>query len=77
MFGKHKVLTKEYMQNYKAKRCVQNPRMENKIRKYLIRKINKELKIGIKYGEKVGSLKLSKYNVLNRSLAKKDGWWIL
>lgn len=71
MFGKYTVLTKEYMQNYKAKRCVQNHRMEKKIRKYLIRKINKEVKIGIKYGETNVYLGLSKYSVFNNLLASR------
>lgn len=71
MFGKYNVLTKEYMQGYKSKRCVQNPRMEKKIRKYLIKKINKELKIGIKYGEKGVYLRLSKFSVLKDLLASK------
>ena len=71
MFKKNKVLTREYMQDYKSKRCVQNPRMERKIRKYLIKKINKELMIGIKYGEKGVYSRLSKHSVLKDLLASK------
>lgn len=71
MFGKYNVLTKEYMQNCKAKRDEKVPRLEKKIKKRLIEKINKEIKIGIKYGEKEIFFKLSKYSVLNDSLARK------
>lgn len=71
MFRSYKVLTKEYMQDYKSKRCVQNPRMEKKIRKRLIGKINKEIKIAIKYDRMDVYLKLSKHSVLNNLLASK------
>lgn len=59
------------MQNCKAKRDEKVPRLEKKIRRILIRKINKEIKICIKYGEKEILFKLSKYSVLNDSLARK------
>ena len=74
MFKRYKVLTKEYMQNYKAKRDGKVPRLEKKIRRILIRTINKEIKVAIKYGKKEMLFKLSKYNVLNDSLASNtDG----
>lgn len=71
MFKSYKVLTKEYMQNYKAKSYEKVHRLEKKIRRILIRNINKEIKICIKYGKKGVFFNLSKYNVLNDSLAKK------
>ncbi|WP_171299833.1 hypothetical protein [Enterococcus cecorum] len=71
MFKRYKVLTKGYMQKYKAKSDKKVPRLEKKIRKCLIGKINKEIKICIKYGKKEILFKLSKYNVLNDSLASK------
>lgn len=71
MFKKSKVLTREYMQDYKSKRDKKVPRLEKKIRRILIRYINKGIKITIKYGEKEMLFKLSKYNVLNDSLAGK------
>lgn len=71
MFGKHKVLTKEYMQKYKDKRDGKVSRLEKKIRSILIRYINKEIKIAIKYGKKGIFFKLSKHCILNDSLARK------
>lgn len=71
MFKRYKVLTKEYMQKYKAKRDKKVPRLEKEIRKCLIGKINKEIKICIKYRKGGVIFKLSKYNFLNDSLARK------
>ena len=71
MFKKSKVITKEYMQNYKAKIDGKVPRLEKKIRRILIRKINKEIKICIKYGRMDVFLDLSKNIVLGYSLAGK------
>lgn len=71
MFKSYKVLTKEYMQNYKVKSDEKVHRLEKKIRRILIININKELKICIKYGKKGIFFNLSKYNVLNDLLAKK------
>lgn len=77
MFKSYKVLTKEYMQNYRAKSDNKNPRLEKKVRNRLIRKINKELKIGIKYGRTNVFLDLSKNVALGYSLASKidDGYY--
>lgn len=71
MFKKNKVLTREYMQDYKSKSDEKVHRLEKKIRRILIININKEIKICIKYGKKGIFFNLSKYNVLNDSLAKK------
>lgn len=68
---KSKVLTKEYMQEYKTKIDNKNPRLEKKIRKRLIRKINKEIKIGIKYDRTNVFLDLPKNVALGYSLASK------
>lgn len=57
MFKKSKVLTREYMQDYKSKRDKKVPRLEKKIRRILIRYINKGIKITIKYGEKESKYK--------------------
>ena len=43
MFKKHKVLTREYMQKYKAKIERKIPKSEKKIRKYLISEINEKI----------------------------------
>lgn len=71
MFKSCKVLTKEYMQKCKTKSDNKNPRLEKKARKRLIRKINKELKIAIKYGRTDVFLDLSKDEVLSYSLSGK------
>lgn len=71
MFKRYKALTREYMQKYKAKRGVKIPRIEKKIRKCLIRNINKEIKSGIKYGRMDVFLDLSKQNILSNSLERK------
>lgn len=68
---KSKVLTKEYMQKFKTKSDNENPRLEKKIRKRLIRKINKELKIGIKCGRTNVFLNFPKNVALGYSLASK------
>lgn len=68
---RYNVLTKEYMQNYKTKSDEKVHRLRKKIRRILIRGINKEIKIAIKYGKKGIFFQLSKYNALNDSLAKK------
>lgn len=71
MFKRYKVLTKYYMQNYKTKRDEIVPRLEKKIRRILIRNINKEIKIAIKYGRTDVFLDLSKKITLGYSLAEK------
>ena len=73
MFKRYKILTKEYMQSYKAKSDGKAHRLEKKIRRILIRNINKEIKIAIKYGKRGIFFQLSKYNALNASLASKVG----
>lgn len=68
---RYKVLTKEYMQKYKVKIDKKVPRLEKKIRRILVRKINKEVKSCIKYGRMDVFLDLSKNNALGYSLAVK------
>lgn len=59
MFGKNKVLTREYMQKYKAKIESKIPKSEKETRKRLIREINEKIIDCIKCDINMFTLNLS------------------